>query len=223
MAVVRTFTLPHYEAYPVHIALFKDVNNAAYLRSQLLEANPAFDYAFLDAQMTFNNEYLMQQILSPAHLLTSTFLTLHALHTHRQKTRTPHSELVFRLSPNNNIGESYKKFGLSDTTTDLIAVKLPLRSEGDDWVVDAAITNDSVRCHLGSVVEGTSVEIGEDGEELGMACDVDKVRKMYKLSADGAAKKGKKGALVNGHGGEKKDARKEMESVILGTIALKGS
>lgn len=171
----------------------------------------------------FDNEYHVQQILSPAHLLTSTFLTLHALHTHRQKTRTPHSELVFRLSPNNNIGESYKKFGLSDTTTDLIAVKLPLRTEGDDWVVDEAITNESVSNHLGSVVEGTSVEIAEDGEELGMACDVEKVRKLYKLGADGGAKKGKKGAVVNGDGGEKKNSRKEMESVILGTIALKGS
>lgn len=51
MALVRTFTLPHYETHPVHIALFKDVTNAAFLRSQLLEANPDFDYAFLDAQM----------------------------------------------------------------------------------------------------------------------------------------------------------------------------
>jgi EKC/KEOPS complex subunit CGI121/TPRKB len=54
MALVRTFTLPHYETYPVHVALFKDVKNAAYLRSQLLEANPDFDYAFLDAEMVGN-------------------------------------------------------------------------------------------------------------------------------------------------------------------------
>jgi hypothetical protein len=51
MASVRTFTLPHYEAFPVHVALFKDVTNAAFLRIQLLEANPDFDYAFLDASM----------------------------------------------------------------------------------------------------------------------------------------------------------------------------
>jgi len=51
MASVRTFTLPHYHAYPVHVALFKDVTNASYLRSQLLAANPDFDYAFLDASM----------------------------------------------------------------------------------------------------------------------------------------------------------------------------
>jgi hypothetical protein len=51
MALVRTFTLPHYEQYPVCVALFQNVKNAAYLRSQLLEANPEFDYAFLDAEM----------------------------------------------------------------------------------------------------------------------------------------------------------------------------
>jgi hypothetical protein len=51
MAAVRTFTLPHYNAYPVQIALFKDVRNAEFLRSQLLAANPEFDYAFLDAAM----------------------------------------------------------------------------------------------------------------------------------------------------------------------------
>jgi EKC/KEOPS complex subunit CGI121/TPRKB len=51
MANVRTFTLPHYHAYPVHVAVFKDVTNASYLRSQLLAANPEFDYAFLDAEM----------------------------------------------------------------------------------------------------------------------------------------------------------------------------
>jgi EKC/KEOPS complex subunit CGI121/TPRKB len=152
-------------------------------------------------------------------------LTLHALFSHRQKTRTPHSELVFRLSPNNNIGESYKKFGLSDTTSNLIAVKLPLKlaNEGKDWVIDPTITNESVSQHLSSIVEGTSVEVGEKGEELGDACDVEKVRKVYKLGADSGAKKGKKGAVANGDGGEKKGERKEMEVAILGTIALKGS
>lgn len=51
MAAVRTFVLPHYEAYPVQVAMFNDVKNADYLRSQLLAANPEFDYAFLDAAM----------------------------------------------------------------------------------------------------------------------------------------------------------------------------
>ncbi|CAN9180910.1 unnamed protein product [Alternaria sp. RS040] len=222
MASVRTFSLPHYEAYPVHVALFKDVKNASFLRRQLLEANPDYDYAFLDASM----------ILTPHHLLSATFLALHGHLTHRAKTRTPHSELVFRLSPNNNIGESYKKFGIADTTTALIAVKLPLSpssiastDEKSTYEKDESITNESVSSHLGSAVEGTSVELGETGEELGMWCDVDKVKKVYKLGGDGG-KKGKKGA-VNGDGGDverrKAEEKKDIESVVLGIIALKGS
>jgi EKC/KEOPS complex subunit CGI121/TPRKB len=82
--------------------------------------------------------------------------------------------------------------------------------------------------HLGAVVEGTSVPIGELGEELGSFCEVDKVRKVYKLGAGDAQKKGKKGAVVNGDAVREKDGRivderKEMESVILGIMALKGS
>jgi EKC/KEOPS complex subunit CGI121/TPRKB len=103
----------------------------------------------------------------------------------------------------------------------LIAVKLPLISRSDEWVVDDSIKNESVSQHLGSVVEGTNVEIGEEGSELGQGCDLGKVRKVYKLGAESGAKKGKKGAFVNGDG--EKDDRKEMESVILGTITLKGT
>jgi EKC/KEOPS complex subunit CGI121/TPRKB len=33
----------------VHVALFREVSNAAFLRQQLLDGNPDFEYAFLDA------------------------------------------------------------------------------------------------------------------------------------------------------------------------------
>ncbi|KAF3050565.1 hypothetical protein E8E11_005127 [Didymella keratinophila] len=207
MAAIRSFTLPHYEAYPVQVALFKDVRNAGFLRSQLLAANPEFDYAFLDAAM----------ILTPQHLLTATFLALHAFLNSTHKTRTPHSELVFRLSPNNNIGESYKTFGLTEKTTNLIAVKLPIKADGS---VDASITQESVSQHLGSAVEGTSVDLSEDGNELCEAAEVHRIKKTYKITCAKGGKKGAKG--INGDAG-KKDDRSDIEAVILGTIALKGS
>jgi EKC/KEOPS complex subunit CGI121/TPRKB len=58
MAIVRTFTLPHYEAFPIHVALFRDVKNASHLRSQLLGANAEYDYAFLDAEMVCSPSFL---------------------------------------------------------------------------------------------------------------------------------------------------------------------
>lgn len=49
MATGSTIELPHLEGYPVHVSLFKDVKNAAFLRQQLLDGNSDFEYAFLDA------------------------------------------------------------------------------------------------------------------------------------------------------------------------------
>jgi hypothetical protein len=59
MTIVRSFTLPHYEAFPIHVALFRDVKNASHLRSQLLEANADYDYAFLDAEMVRPNFHVL--------------------------------------------------------------------------------------------------------------------------------------------------------------------
>lgn len=51
MANIETITLPHLQHYPLYVALFKDVQNAPFLRKQLLEGNTDFEYAFLDASM----------------------------------------------------------------------------------------------------------------------------------------------------------------------------
>lgn len=198
MASIHTVTLPHYPSHPIHIALFQSVRNSPHLRAQLLSANPDYDYAFLDATTIFSYHQLLlaAQLALQAHL------------SGRSKTRTPHSELVFRLHPNNNIGESYRKFGIEDSSAALVAVKFSLSPD---------TTTESVGKHLGDAVEGESVAIGENGEELSRFADLGKIRKIFKLNDGG---KGKKGAAVNG---EAKDERKGLESVILGTMALKGS
>ncbi|KAL1597738.1 hypothetical protein SLS60_008224 [Paraconiothyrium brasiliense] len=85
------------------------------------------------------------------------------------------------------------------------------------FALDPNITTESVGEHLGGAVEGEAVAIGDEGEEVGMFADVAKIKKIYKLNDGG---KGRKGPAVNG---EAKDERKAMESVILGTMALKGS
>jgi len=51
MAAIESVCLPHLSEYPLYVALFAGVENAQYLRKQLLEANADFEYAFLDASM----------------------------------------------------------------------------------------------------------------------------------------------------------------------------
>lgn len=49
-----TIQLPHLPQHPIHISLFKNVQNSAYLREQLLSANAEFEYAFVDAEAVMN-------------------------------------------------------------------------------------------------------------------------------------------------------------------------
>jgi Kinase binding protein CGI-121 len=44
-----TLYLPHLPNYPIHISLFQNVQNADFLREQLVQANAEFEYAFIDA------------------------------------------------------------------------------------------------------------------------------------------------------------------------------
>lgn len=49
LETIRLSHLP--ESIPVHVALFRDVKNASFLRGQLLSGNSEFEYAFIDASM----------------------------------------------------------------------------------------------------------------------------------------------------------------------------
>lgn len=74
--------------------------------------------------------------------------------------------------------------------------------------------------HLGDVVDGVSVEVGEKGVEIGEGAEVHRVKKVYKI---GCAKGGKaKGGVKGGNGDKGKEDRRDIEAVVLGAMALKG-
>jgi EKC/KEOPS complex subunit CGI121/TPRKB len=45
------------EDTPVHVALYKDLKNASFLRQQLISGNADFQYAFIDASVVGLNSY----------------------------------------------------------------------------------------------------------------------------------------------------------------------
>lgn len=49
---LHTIQLQHIPAdMPIHLALYRDVRNTAFLRQQLLSGNEEFEYAFIDVTM----------------------------------------------------------------------------------------------------------------------------------------------------------------------------
>ncbi|MCJ1404124.1 hypothetical protein MMC11_007349 [Xylographa trunciseda] len=197
----------------VHIALCRELRNAAFLRQQLLDGNAAFEYALLDAS----------SILSPTHLHAAIFRAVTDDRAQRLKSRNVHAEIVFALSPNNNIAESFRKFGITPHTTDLVVVKLSTDSAAGSAGERAHA--EAVRAHLEASVEGRWGRFGE--ASCAALADVGKIRKVYKLGEGGGGGKGRKGrregvgdAGADGGGG---DERSEMEVTILGLMALRGA
>lgn len=52
MSIIETVPIDHVPAdHALHVAFFKDVQNAAFLHSQLLARNADFEYALVDASV----------------------------------------------------------------------------------------------------------------------------------------------------------------------------
>ncbi|TVY85662.1 EKC/KEOPS complex subunit, partial [Lachnellula willkommii] len=190
----QTIHLEHLPTTPIHIALYRNVTNASFLQQQLLAGNTDFEYAFIDASV----------IVSRIHVLSAAYRAINALHSHRLRSRNVHSEIVFSLSPNNNIAESFRRFGVTAATTSLLVVKV-----GGD--------GEEVRRHLEGAVEGEGV--GFEEEVLAGIVDVGRVRKIYKLNGGGS---GGKKSVVNGVANEGEE-RRELEVSVLGAMALRGA
>ncbi|KAJ9294166.1 hypothetical protein DTO271G3_7028 [Paecilomyces variotii] len=200
MSLLETIHLSHLPpSTPVHVALYRDVKNAPFLRQQLLSGNTEFEYAFIDASM----------ILSRTHILAATFRAVNDYLNGRLKSRNVHSEIVFSLSPNNNIAESFRKFGLTDATKDLLVIKVSVSPE---------ITHDSVAQHLGETVEGSPVQFSD--ETLSAISDVSKIRKAYKLGAAPAKPTKATSDQVNG---THDSSQRDLQVALLGAIALRGA
>ncbi|KAJ6261760.1 LOW QUALITY PROTEIN: hypothetical protein Dda_2559 [Drechslerella dactyloides] len=203
-AYTKVIPLAGVPGYKLHLALFTAVSNAAALHGKLLAKNPAYEYAFIDPSI----------LVSTLQPLAAAFRAVHDLLDPAVGLRTPnvHSETVFSLSPSHNITDSYRRFGISPSTTSLLAIKIldttsPSYNEAD--VVSA----------LSSLVEGT--EIPFTTASLRSLTDVAKVKKYYKLKDLGAvdALYARKGREVEKRGEEAVWA--DLEVAVLGQMALR--
>ncbi|KAI9821134.1 MAG: hypothetical protein M1827_003868 [Pycnora praestabilis] len=206
-----TYSLSHLPPdLAIHIALYEEVQNAAFLRQQLMSGNSAFEYAFIDASV----------VVSTTHVLSAVFRAVNDMRSEKLKSRNVHSEIVFSLSMNNNIAESFRRFGISDATTSLLIIKVSTHP---------SITHESIQQHLQSTIEGSELRFSD--ETLNAKTDLARVRKIYKLhapsnsGAGGGKGKGGVTGQMNGIEGHKsaEEERKELEVAVLGLIALRGA
>ena len=113
MPFVQSLNLAHLPPdLAVHIALYSDLQNAPFLRDQLLQGNPDYEYALIDAGVVRRPclevarkamLIVMGQIVSTTHVLAAVFRAANDYLNGRLKSRNVHSEIVFSLGANNNV------------------------------------------------------------------------------------------------------------------------
>jgi EKC/KEOPS complex subunit CGI121/TPRKB len=118
---------------------------------------------------------------------------------------------TYQLTNSKQIAESFRRFGISPTTSSLLIIKVSTPT--------SPFTSVQVQEHLSKVIEGTQIPFSDD--EIGQMTDLARVRKIYKFNAAGG---GKKANVVNGVDGKsEEEERKELEVLVLGTMALRGA
>ncbi|KIW55243.1 hypothetical protein PV05_07538 [Exophiala xenobiotica] len=199
--MVETIHLAHTPPeLALHVAVYTDVENASFLKEQLLAGNAEFEYAFIDASM----------ILSTKHVLAAAFRAMNDYLNERLKSRNIHSEIVFCLSPNNNIGEAFRRFGVSESTRNLVVLKVATTPD---------ITLENVSQHLSTHIQGKECDF--DDASFRKISDVDRIRKVYKANLPTSSSKD--GKAVNGTSDREFDPIWSLERQVLGLMALRGA
>ncbi|CAN9508292.1 unnamed protein product [Ophioblennius macclurei] len=133
--------------------LFKDVKNATELRKNAVEGK--INGALINPSM----------LLSPFQVLVAANKAVHLQTIGKMKTRSLYSEIIFNLSPTNNISEAFKRFGISDGDN---AVMVVVVHDKDDSQLLMDVT---------SKVEGRQVPV----EDISTLSDTTKIKKLYKV------------------------------------------
>ncbi|XP_061125179.1 EKC/KEOPS complex subunit TPRKB [Syngnathus typhle] len=149
-------TLELYPELNVTQILFKDVQNAAELRQNAVDGK--IKGALIKPTM----------LVSPFQVLVAANKAVHLHKRNQMKTRGLFSEIIFNLSPTNNISEAFKRFGISDGDGTVLVVLVHTKEESH--LVSDMVTK----------VDGVQIPV----EDISSLSDLEKIKKLYKINPE---------------------------------------
>lgn len=160
----QTFTFPQFPDERILLSYFTNVASAnlEHIKSQLISANKDYDYCFLNTN----------HLVSLEHLRSGIYRAILNYSSQSMKAKTLNTEIIFNLSPVNNIMDSIKRFGVDSNCSNVIVIK----------VLKAGEDKDEVYKNIGELFTG-EVESKELTDDVMFSLvDMSKFKKVYKLN-----------------------------------------
>lgn len=163
---------PQFAEFTIHISLFINISleNITTIKSNLISSTDnhnKYDYCFLNTKYIISKEHLFQSIYKSLLNYTS---------KSGLSTRNLNSEIIYNLSPINNIGDALKRFGISEDCPNCIVIKIINNKEEE---ITKAL--DRVNTDLKEIIDGELIELN-DQYIFENFIDLAKFRKLYKLN-----------------------------------------
>ncbi|CAX41444.1 component of the KEOPS telomere regulatory complex [Candida dubliniensis CD36] len=163
---------PQFAEFTIHISLFINISseNITTIKSNLISSTDnhnKYDYCFLNTKYIISKEHLFQSIYKSLLNYTS---------KSGLSTRNLNSEIIYNLSPINNIGDALKRFGISEDCPNCIVIKIINNKEEE---ITKAL--DRANTDLKEIIDGELIELN-DQYIFENFIDLAKFRKLYKLN-----------------------------------------
>ncbi|SCV01314.1 LAMI_0G10682g1_1 [Lachancea mirantina] len=107
--------IPQFPDYSIYAGLYVEVANSKELHSVVSN----LPFAFIEADTICSREQLFSAVYKA--LIESSF--------NKQRTKTLNSECILSLSPTSNIGEAFKRFGISEKTSRIVVLSIVAKTE----------------------------------------------------------------------------------------------
>lgn len=162
--------LAQFPNYTVLIFLFTDVGSPILkqVKEQLISSNKDYDFCFLNTQ----------HIISLEHLYNSIHKAILNYEFGNMRAKTLNTEIIFNLSPINNIMDALKRFGVDETCPNLITIKVLPTLECNE------IACNELNTHLLKILSIDDSHNPTLNDELifNSLVDLKKLKKVYKLN-----------------------------------------
>lgn len=152
-----SFTIPQFPQFKISIHKFSNVTNAAEIKQNLLSGNQEYNFAFINSSTIVSSEQLIAAI----------YRTLLDYTQDKIRTKTLHSEVIFSLSPTQNIMDSLKRFGIQDDSKELVVINISENGAKDDYNLQ--------------IISGEEVKVDDD--EFAKTVDYKVIKKNYKFDS----------------------------------------